>query len=412
MANHIEHLHAVLKVLRKEVLYLKKCSFCIDNVVFLGFIVITGGLEVDQEKIKAIQEWPRPMTISQVKSFHGLASFYRRFVPKFSTITAPLTGIIKKNSPLTWIDEQEVSFNKIKDCLTNAPLLCLPDFNKTFEVKCDASGIGIGVVLSQDGRPIAYISEKFNGATLNYPTYDKEMYALIRTLETCQHYLWPKEFVIHTDHEALKHLKGQNKLNKCHAKWVEFLESFSYMIKYKQGKENVVAENNLCIPQGSIREMLVHEAHSGGLMGHFSIAKTLVVLQEHFYWSKRCGKIWLECPYGLYTPLLILEAPWVDISMDLPRTKNGKDFVFVVVDRFSKMAHLNACNKIDDALNVANLFFREIVRLHSIPRTIVLDRNAKFLSHFWRTLWGKLGTRLLFSTTCHPQTDSQTEVVN
>ncbi|KAG8501187.1 hypothetical protein CXB51_003299 [Gossypium anomalum] len=108
---------------------------------------------------------------------------------------------------------------------------------KTFEVECDASRIGIKVVLMQDGRPVAYFSEKLNGATLNYLTYDKEMYALIRALETWQHYLWQKEFVIHTDHEALKHLKGQTKLNKRHAKWVKYLESFPYVIKYKKGKK-------------------------------------------------------------------------------------------------------------------------------------------------------------------------------
>ena len=94
----------------------------------------------------------------------------------------------------------------------------------------------------QEERPIAYFSEKLSGAALNYPTYDKEMYALVRALETWQHYLWPKEFVIHTDHESLKHLKGQHKLNKRHAKWVEFIETFPYVIKYKQGKENIVAD--------------------------------------------------------------------------------------------------------------------------------------------------------------------------
>ncbi|KAL4289625.1 hypothetical protein GQ457_14G015280 [Hibiscus cannabinus] len=101
---------------------------------------------------------------------------------------------------------------------------------------------GIGAVLSQEKRPIAYFSEKLSGATLNYPVYDKEMYALIRALETWQHYLLPKEFVIHIDHEALKHITGQHKLNKRHAKWVEFLESFPYVIRYKKGKENVVAD--------------------------------------------------------------------------------------------------------------------------------------------------------------------------
>ena len=487
--EHVQHLHCVFNVLRKEKLYanLKKCTFCTNEVTFLGYIVNEKGIHVDQEKVKVIRDWPTPTSVSDVRSFHGLASFYRRFIKDFSTIAAPLTECIKKNVGFKWGKEQNEAFSLLKDKLSSAPLLSLPNFTKPFEIECDASGIGIGGVLMQEGKPIAYFSEKLSGASLNYPTYDKEFYALVRVLKTWQHYLSYKEFIIHTDHESLKYLKGQDKLSKRHAKWVEFIESFPYIIKYKKGKENVVAdalsrryaliskldakllgfeyikdlypndhdfanvygacekggfdkfyifegflfrENKLCVPQSSLRELLVREAHSGGLMGHFGIKKTLDVLSDHFFWPhmkrdvERICKKCITCkqakskamPHGLYTPLPIPNEPWVDISMDfvlgLPRSKGGRDSIFVIVDRFSKMAHFIPCHKTDDATHIANLFFKEIVRLHGVPRTIVSDRDVKFLSHFGKTLWEKVGNKLLHSITCHPQTDGQTEAIN
>ncbi|KAL1208239.1 putative mitochondrial protein [Cardamine amara subsp. amara] len=158
-----------------------------------------------------IREWPSPKSVGEVRSFHGLAGFYRRFVRDFSTIAAPFTEVIKKTVGFKWEEAQEKAFQTLKGRLTNAPFLALSDFLKTFEIECDASGVGVGAVLMQEKKPIAYFSEKLGGATLNYPTYDKEMYALFRALQTWHHYLWPKEFVIHTDHEFLKHLKGQQK---------------------------------------------------------------------------------------------------------------------------------------------------------------------------------------------------------
>jgi len=171
-------------------------------------------------------------------------------------------------------------------------------------------------------------------------------------------------------------------------------------------------EGKLCIPQGTHRKLLVKESHEGGLMGHFGVDKTLDLLKEKFYWphmrkdvQRHCSRF-ISClmaksrtmPHGLYTPLPIANAPWEDINMDfvlgLPRTARGHDSIFVVVDRFSKMPHFIPCHKVDDAQNISRLFFREVVQLHGLPRSIVSDRDPKFISHFWKTLWGKLGTRL------------------
>ncbi|KAK1616639.1 hypothetical protein QYE76_022156 [Lolium multiflorum] len=184
-SDHTIHIRHVLQVLRDNQLYgnLEKCTFCKDKVIFLGYVVSKHGVEVDVSKIEAIQNWPTPMNVSQVRSFHGLAGFYRRFVPNFSTIAAPLNDLTKKGVFFEWGAAQDHAFDELKRLLTSAPLLALPDFNKQFEIECDASGIGIGGVLMQEGRPIAYFSEKLSGAKLNYPIYDKELYALIRVLE-------------------------------------------------------------------------------------------------------------------------------------------------------------------------------------------------------------------------------------
>ncbi|XP_047258242.1 uncharacterized mitochondrial protein AtMg00860-like [Capsicum annuum] len=237
------HLQCVFDVLRKERLYvnLEKCSFGVNEVVFLGFVVSLRGVEVDESKIDATKNWPTPQTIREVRNFHRLASFYRKFVKRFSTIAAPLTTVIQKDQPFKWDEEQAKAFETLKAILVSTPLLQLPNFDKTFEVECDASKVGIGAVLMQDLKLIAYFSKKLKGSNLNYSTYDLELYALIQALATWQHYLWPKEFMIQTNRESLKHLRVQDKLNKRHAKSIEFLETFPYVIQYKKDKDNIVA---------------------------------------------------------------------------------------------------------------------------------------------------------------------------
>jgi hypothetical protein len=158
--------------------------------------------------------------------------------------------------------------------------------------------------------------------------------------------------------------------------------------------------NKLCVLASSVCLLFLQEAHGGGLMGHFRVKKIVDVLATHFFWPKMrsdverymsrcttCNKAKSQLnPHDLYMPLPVPSVPWEDISMDfvlgLPRTKRGRDSIFVVVNHFSKMAHFIPCHKSDNASQVADLFFTEIVRLHGVPNTIVSDRDAKFLSHF------------------------------
>lgn len=231
LEDHKEHVRQVLEILRKEKLYAnpKKCV-CNRSHRLPRVCCEFKRVHVDKEKVAAIRYWPTPTNVSEVRNFHGLASFYRRFVKDFSTIVAPLNAIVKKDVVFKWGQEQERTFETLKDKLTKAPNLALSNFTKTFEIECDACN-RIGAILLQKGHPITYFSEKLKGSHLNYSTYDKELYNLVRALQNWQHYLFSKEFVIHSDLESLKYLKDHSKLNKRHAKWVEFIEQFPYVIK-------------------------------------------------------------------------------------------------------------------------------------------------------------------------------------
>ena len=210
--QHLDHLTQVCTTLRKESLYgnLKKCYFLTNKVIFLSFIVSSEGISVDPQKVRVILDWPNPKNIHEIQSFHGLASFYRRFIKGFSTIMSPITGYMKQWE-FIWTKAAAKAFNEVKQKMTEASVMCLPNFTKPFEVECDASSIGIERVLSQELHPIAYFSEKLNDAKQKYSTYDKEIYAIIRALWHWHHYLLSLEFVIYYDHEALCYLYSLKK---------------------------------------------------------------------------------------------------------------------------------------------------------------------------------------------------------
>ncbi|XP_022849915.1 uncharacterized protein LOC111372007 [Olea europaea var. sylvestris] len=411
--EHVQHLREVLSILRRDKFYaaVKKCSFLTDSMVFLGYVVSKVGFAVDTSKVEAISQWPQPKTVTEVRSFHGLASFYRRFIPHFSSIMAPITNCMK-DGRFQWTHEAESSFQLIKQKLTTAPVLVLPDFTQPFELHCDASKVGIGGVLSQNNRPVAYFSEKLSGSKSRYSTYDVEFYAIVQAVRHWRHYLFHKEFILYTDHDALKHLGTQDNVSTRHASWIAYLQQFTFVIKHKAGALNKIADAL------SRRQTLLTEISCRRLVA------------ASYFWPSLCkdvSKFVERCQVchlakgkatnaGLYMSLPIPTQPWTDVSMDfvvgLPRTQRGFDSIFVVVDRFSKMVHFIPCKKTTDAVNVALLYFREVYRLHGLPTSIVSDRDTRFLSHFWHSLWRSVNTRLDFSSAYHPQTDGQTEVVN
>ncbi|GLT54897.1 hypothetical protein SLA2020_280560 [Shorea laevis] len=341
LETHLEHLREVFETLRKECLYVnrKKCSFITTSVTFLGFVVSTDGVHADQSKVTAILEWPTPKSLHDVRSFHGLASFYRRFIRNFSTLIAPITECLKGQT-FQWTEEADASFQLVKQKMTESPVLALPDFEKIFEVNCDASGVGIGGVLSQEGRPIAFFSEKLSGSKKNYSTYDLEFYAIVQSLKHWRHYLVQKEFILITDHEALKYINSQQKLSRRHAKWVAYLQEFTFSLRHQSGSLNRVADalsrrvallttmhtkvvgfdtfrelytedpsfgkilaevsagkrsdyillngylfrgSQLCIPDSSLREQIIRELHGEG---HFGRDKTLALISSDYYWPK------------------------------------------------------------------------------------------------------------------------------
>lgn len=340
-ASHFDHLRAVFDMLRTEHLFVnqKKCSFFTTSVTFLGFVVSTDGVQADQSKIDVVLEWPKPKTLHDVRSFHGLASFYRRFIRNFSTLIAPITECLKGRD-FQWSEEADASFQLVKQKMAEAPILALLYFEKVFEVNCDTSRIGIGGVLSQEGRPIAFSSEKLSGSKKNYSTYDLEFYAIVQSLKHWRHYLVQREFILLIDHEALKYINGQHKLSRRHAKWVAYLQEFTFALRHQVGSLNRVADSlsrhtlllttmstrvagfetftdmyaadpsfgrifqevtdgkrhdfvvhngylfrglQRCIPDCSLRQHIIRELHN---KGHFGQDKTLALISSDYYWPK------------------------------------------------------------------------------------------------------------------------------
>ncbi|WVZ53169.1 hypothetical protein U9M48_004150 [Paspalum notatum var. saurae] len=234
----------VLERLRSHKLYAKfsKCEFWLEKIAFLGHIITAEGVSIDPEKVQDVMERQQPINVSEIRNFIGLAGYYLRFIEGFAKIARPMSSLLQKDKKFEWTEACERSFQKLKAKLTTAPVLALPNIHRDFVIYCDASRQGLGCVLMQDNKVIAYASRQLRTHERNYPTHDLELAVVVHALKTWRHYLIGNRCELYTDHKSLKYVFTQPDLNLRQRRWLELTKDYDFDIHYHPGKANVVAD--------------------------------------------------------------------------------------------------------------------------------------------------------------------------
>jgi hypothetical protein len=215
-------------------------------VKFLGHTISQDGISVYPSKVQEVMDWKPPKSVHQIRSFLGLAGYYRRFIPNFSRIAKPMTELLKKGVKFVWSEACEKAFHTLRQHLTSAPVLVQSDNSKPFEVFCDASGTGLGCVLMQEGRVIAYASRALRPHEINYPTHNLELAAVVHALKIWRHYLMGNRCNNFTNRKSLKYIFTQSELNMRQRLWLELIKDYDLEVHYHPGKANVVADALSC----------------------------------------------------------------------------------------------------------------------------------------------------------------------
>lgn len=240
---HKEHLTKALETLQHHRLFLnwKKCEFGQERLSYLGHEVSSQGVAAEKDKVQAMLDWPSPKNIKALRGFLGLTGYYRKFVKNYANIAAPLTAQLKKDR-YGWNHEAEEAFNRLKIAMTQVPVLAMPDFTKPFMVETDASGFGLGAVLMQENRPVAYFSQTLGSQARLKSIYEKELMAIVKAVLKWRPYLIGRRFVVRTDQLSLKFILEQRVIGSEYQRWISKLLGFSFDIEYRTGASNRVAD--------------------------------------------------------------------------------------------------------------------------------------------------------------------------
>ena len=243
--EHLVRLKSVLEALRNAHLKVKlrKCHLLCAEVKFLGHIVSAKGIATDPDKTKAVREWPVPTSVKTLQSFLGFASYYRRFIQGFASITSPLNALLAKDARFLWLSEHQRAFELLRDAFSSAPILAFPDFSKPFVVDTDASGAGLGAVLSQIGKdgfehPVAFISRTLSKAERNYNVTRLELLGVVWACRALKPYLLSQKFLLRTDHGSLRWLMNFKNPTGQIARWISLLAEFDFSIEHRIGRKH------------------------------------------------------------------------------------------------------------------------------------------------------------------------------
>ncbi|GJR31501.1 putative reverse transcriptase domain-containing protein [Tanacetum coccineum] len=361
--EHKEHLKTILELLKKEELYAKfsKCEFWIPKVQFIRHVIDSRGIHMDPTKIESIKDWASPKTPTEIRQFLGLDGYYRRFIEGFSKIAKSMTKLSQKGIKFDWGEKEENTFQLIKQKLCSAPILALPEGSEDFMVYCDASHKGLGAVLMQREKVIAYASRQLKIHEKNYTTHDLELGAVVFALKIWRHYFYGTKCTVFTDHKSLKHILNQKELNIRQRRWLELLSDYDCDIRYHPGKANVVAD---ALSQAQIEALKLEN------LGNEDVGGMI---------RKDIPKEKLE--------------PRVDGTLCL----NGRSWLPCYGDLRSVIMHKSHKSKYSIHLGSEKMY-QDMKRLYWWP-----NMKADIATY------KALGTDLSMSTAYHPQTDGQSE---